>query len=147
MSKAVAELIAALPGSTFDNTGGGCMVVAWPAGNGGAIVITGIYGRSGGDNFSRGDDRTNVADDSLTGFDAWFHPAWFDGDGAYDSEDGQQVYTSDDFDATGDLDINGWWPDDEYEFTCAQNEAHAVAEVPRVAVTAHDFARNLRMGK
>lgn len=142
MSKAVAELLAALPGSTFDNTGGGCMVVAWPTIGDGAIVITGVYGNSGSDNFSWNDHDPNVEDSGLTGFYAAFHADWF-GEDPQDIEP-VDVYESDPFDPTGDLDIDGWWPDDEYAFVASQNGAHAIAEVPRVAVAVHNFSRDIK---
>ncbi|GGR64817.1 hypothetical protein J2S40_001153 [Nocardioides luteus] len=141
MSKAVAELLSALPGSTFDNTGGGCMVVAWPTGGDGAIVITGVYGNSGSDNFSWNDHDPDVEDSDLTGFYAAFHAAWF-GEDPQDI-DPVDVYESEPFDATADLDIDGWWPADEYAFCSIQNGAHAIAEVPRVAIAAHNFAKSL----
>jgi hypothetical protein len=144
MSKAVAELLAALPGSTFDNTGGGCMVVAWPTGDDGASVVTGVYGNSGCDNFSRGEDSADSGHTGLTGFYAMYHAEWY-GEDPQDIEP-VPVFESDDFSATDALDINGWWPDDEYAFCAAQDEAHAMAEVPRAAVAAHDFARRLRSG-
>lgn len=146
MSKAVAQLMTDLPGSTFENTGGGCMVVAWPTGRQGAIVVTALFGAGAvGDTFSRGDDQISREDHRLTGFEAWYHHAWYSED--HDSANGQQIYVSEDFDATAHLDADGWWPEDEYAFEGAQNEAHAVAEVPRVAVAAHDFRRALKPGR
>ncbi|NYI76638.1 hypothetical protein [Nocardioides panzhihuensis] len=141
MSKAVAELLSALPGSSFDNTGGGCMVVAWPTGNDGAIVVTGVYGNSGDDNFNRHESDPNGDNYGLTGFFAMYHAQWF-GEAPQDVEP-VMVYESEPFDPTGDLDIDGWWPTDEYKFVASQAGAHAIAEVPRVAVAAHNFARSL----
>ena len=142
MSRAVAELLAALPGSTFDNTGGGCMVVAWPTTGDGAIVITGVYGNSGSDNFNRHESEPDGDNYGLTGFFAMYHAAWYGGD-PQDVEP-VDVFESDPFDPTSSLDVDAWWPADEYAFCSVQNEAHAIAEVVRVAVAAHNFARDLR---
>lgn len=121
------------------------MVVAWPTAGDGAIVITGVYGHQGCDNFGRDEFDRDGHNHGLTGFFAMYHAEWF-GEDPQDVEP-VMVYESEGFDPTSELDVNGWWPDDEFAFCEVQNEAHALAEVPRVAVAAHDFARALRSGK
>lgn len=145
MSKAVADLIKALPESSFDNTGGGCMVVAMPAPSAerpdGAIVITGVYGASGCDNFSWGEDsRNGDTDMGLTGFFAMYHAEWY-------GEDPQDVdpvlvyesaYTSP-FDGLDPAD----YPEDEDAFVVEMERRQAQLEVDKTVAAIREFIRTL----
>lgn len=131
MSKAVADLIATLPGATFDNTGGGCMAIVWPTGGNGAIAITGTFGRHGYDNFTRHDEDATHVNHDLTGFFAAYHAEWF-------GEDPQDVdpvivYESADFDAESET------GSDDYDAITAANMAKANAEISAVVAAMRAF--------
>lgn len=140
MTNAVAELMKALPESEFYNTGGGCMAVVMRAGEEGAIIITGMFGASGTDNFSRGADRSNYVDADLTGFYATYHPDWWSETGG--DADPVDVYESEDFDALAGV---AWedYPEDEDAYRADANARQAAGEVARCASAVLAFANSL----
>jgi hypothetical protein len=142
MSNPVADLMKALPGSEFYNTGGGCMAVAMRAGEEGAILITGMFGASGTDNFARGADRSNYVDADLTGFYATYHPDWWSETGG--DADPVDVYESEDFDALAGV---AWdspeYPEDEDAYRLDANTRHAAEEVARTADAIRAFVNSL----